>query len=111
MKLLHQKGGEINITKRNSVTPIGLAAQHGHEEVVEFLVKNTSAAFINKGFPLKWAAKKGHVGVVKRLLQHPEINSTIEGVDWREIDESIIQAITEHKIEKRKRTSSKQGSL
>jgi ankyrin repeat protein len=59
-------------------TPLSLAAENGHEDVVSVLLLNDSVNINNKDIrylrtPLSWAAGNGHYGVVKLLLAKSEV--------------------------------------
>ena len=64
---------DINIkSKQNAVTPLFLAAEEGHFDVVSFLLEEgADVNFVNNSFitPLHIAAVKGHYAIVELLLQ------------------------------------------
>ena len=70
MKLLVEKGAEIESKDNNGQTPLSWAAGNGHEVVVKLLVEN-GAEIESKdnygGTPLMWAAE--HEAVVKLLIE------------------------------------------
>lgn len=53
-------------------TPIGLAAQFGHTDIVRLLIRagaNVNIRDINGWTPLMWAATKGYLEIVRLLIQ------------------------------------------
>ena len=70
--LLLRRGADPNIATDEKVTPLSLAAYHGHTEMVRLLIRagaNVNAAETRYGFtPLASAAQYGHAEVVKLLL-------------------------------------------
>ena len=49
VKLLHAAGADLEITDRHGRTALLLALQYGHEEIMEFLVRN--GANVNARLP------------------------------------------------------------
>lgn len=39
MKLLLRNGGQVTVTDQHGVTPLGIAAEYNHPEVLELLIK------------------------------------------------------------------------
>jgi ankyrin repeat protein len=53
--------------------PLRWAAKNGHLEVVKFLVEQGANIHADNDFPLRWAAKNGHLEVVKFLESCKEV--------------------------------------
>jgi ankyrin repeat protein len=72
VELLLSKGGcEPNLAHPNISTPLYVAAQEGHADVCEVLIKygaNIEATFNSEFTPLHIAARRGHTTCVKYLL-------------------------------------------
>ncbi|KAI8906751.1 ankyrin repeat-containing domain protein [Gorgonomyces haynaldii] len=57
-----------------------LAAEHGHEEIVAYLLQNQSVQPNTwNNFPIRIACSKGHHKVVELLLRHPKVDSQAFG--------------------------------
>ena len=70
--LLAQGGVEVNKTDENCCTPLHVASDHGHTEVVGLLLQSgadVNQANKNGWTPLNTASYKGHTEVVGLLLQ------------------------------------------
>jgi ankyrin repeat protein len=52
----------------NDDEPIRVASEHGHVEVVEYLVELGADIHVRDDEPLRWASEKGHLPVVKYLV-------------------------------------------
>ena len=69
-------GSDVNLEQKNGVTPLHLATQKGHKELVKILLAhNDPNQAITEGerkglTPLHLAANKGHKEVIKILLAH-----------------------------------------
>ena len=63
-----------NVPDKNGITPIHLAAENGHLEVMKLLIKKTnnpnSPEFKNGKTPLHLAAENGHVDIIKILIKY-----------------------------------------
>jgi ankyrin repeat domain-containing protein 50 len=72
VKLLLEKGAELESKDSNGRTPLSWAAEKGHEAVVKLLLEK-GAELESKGSndwtPLSWAAENGQEAVVKLLLE------------------------------------------
>ena len=77
--LLEMKCYDINAAGFLRHTPLTLAAENGHEEVVKILLEGEEVDPDQPGpdgqTPLSLAAANGHEGVVKILLRHEEVNT------------------------------------
>ena len=63
----------------NGITPIHLAAEYGHFEIVKTLLDYTKTPNVpeNKGWtPIHYAAQNGHTKIVKKLLRYSENPNT-----------------------------------
>ncbi|GAP83288.1 putative ankyrin repeat domain-containing protein 29-like [Rosellinia necatrix] len=72
IKLLLEKGADIDLSHRYSGTPLCIAAENGHVAVVKLLLKRGARIDLGDKFgdtPLYVAAKNGHAAVVKLLLK------------------------------------------
>lgn len=72
VKLLLQKGANVNNASINNKTPLMKASEKEHYEIVELLIK--SGARVNtqtkKGWSaLMWAAEKGYIEIVSMLIE------------------------------------------
>ena len=91
MKLLLEKGAELETKDNSGRTPLSYAAEKGHEAVVKLLLekgaeletKDTSYGQT----PLSYAAEKGHEAVVKLLL---EKGAELETKDTRWSDAAVM---------------------
>jgi len=70
LKVLKEKGADINIRDRDGKTPLSVASWNGYKEIVKYLVKN--GAYINYGLhpPLCEAAYSGETEILKILLEN-----------------------------------------
>ena len=68
---LISKGADVNAKDKDERTPLHLAAQYGHTEIVELLLKKESidvnAKDKDERTPLHFAALNGHTDTVKHL--------------------------------------------
>ena len=72
VRLLIEKGAELESKDREGRTPLSWAAVNGHEDVVRLLLERGAEFELkdSKGrTPLSWAAENGHKGVVWLLLE------------------------------------------
>jgi ankyrin repeat protein len=82
VKLLLEKGAELETKDSNNRTPLSWATENGHETIVKLLVEK-GAKFETKDryygrTPLSWAAGNGHEAVVKLLLEKGAELETID---------------------------------
>ena len=74
MRLLLVAGSDLNATQENGATPLILAAEGGHEEVVAVLLGREGIDLEDPGTgggtALHVAAFNGNVEIVRRLLNH-----------------------------------------
>jgi len=74
--LLQMRGMEVNVQDDRSFTPLDLAIEKGHVEVVELLLEYTSTSDLGRkhdcsgNTPLHIATKNGHVELTNLLLEH-----------------------------------------
>ena len=86
VKLLLEKGAELETKSSSGRKPLSYAAENGHDVVVK-LVLEKGAELETKdnygGTPLSWAAKDCHKAVVKLLLEKgAKLETKDEGYDW-----------------------------
>ena len=73
VKLLLEKGADVNKHNEGGETPLHYAAQHGHVRVVEILLEHgadVSAKGTGCGTPLQWAGRNGQIKAAKLLLAY-----------------------------------------
>ena len=72
VKLLREKGAELENKSNSGQTPLSWAARNGHEAVVKLLLEKGAVLETKDSYyrtPLSWAAENGHEAVVKLLLE------------------------------------------
>lgn len=72
-KLLLESGADVNIADIEGVTPIGVAANNGHKNIVELLIKmgaNVNVRDINGVTPIEVAKSCGYYDIVELLRSH-----------------------------------------
>jgi ankyrin repeat protein len=86
--LLRMPGMEVNVQDDRSFTPLDLAIENGHVEVVELLLEYTSTSDLERkhncsgNTPLHIATKNGHVELTNLLLEHAnKLHFNKENVD------------------------------
>ncbi len=73
VKLLLEKGADVNIRENCGATPLHRAAHGGHTKVMKILLQNGADTFqrgTGCGTPLEWAARKGQLKAIEILLDH-----------------------------------------
>ena len=73
VKLLLEKGADVNIRDEGGATPLHWATRNGHTEVMRILLENgadTRQRGTGCGSPLEWAARKGQIQIVEILLAY-----------------------------------------
>jgi ankyrin repeat protein len=73
VKLLLDKGADVNMGNEGSETALHYAARHGHTEVMKILLEHgadVSEAGTGCGTPLQWATQNGQVKAAELLLAH-----------------------------------------
>ncbi|KAJ5994204.1 hypothetical protein N7451_009928, partial [Penicillium sp. IBT 35674x] len=73
VKLLLERGPNLNVQDKNGWTPINAASTSGHLDIVkQLLVKGADITITDKGgwTPLNSAAESGHLGIVNLLLDY-----------------------------------------
>ncbi|XP_032087211.1 ankyrin repeat domain-containing protein 27 isoform X3 [Thamnophis elegans] len=69
---LPSNGLGVNVTNQTGLTPLHVAALHGHVDLVALLLKhgaNVEAKDVNQAGPLHFACQNGHFQVVKYLIE------------------------------------------
>ncbi|KAL9468319.1 hypothetical protein ACSS6W_010013 [Trichoderma asperelloides] len=72
VKLLVEKGANIEAETKNGRTPLSFAAEHGYEAIVKLLVEKGANIEAKRGIgrtPLVLAAERGHDAIVKLLVE------------------------------------------
>jgi hypothetical protein len=85
VKLLLEKGADVNAADVFRWTPLCWASVSGHVEVVKLLLEkgaDVNAADGLRRTPLCWASQKGHVEVVKLLLEKGADVNTADTPGW-----------------------------
>ena len=82
-ELISHERIEVNVATHCNSTPVGFAAFYGHKKVLDLVLKNTSAEFLNKvdkdgETPLTMAVKNGHEDIVDAILRHPHVNVSMK---------------------------------
>lgn len=73
MKLLVEHGASVNVQSQNGFTPLYMAAQENHDDVVKYLLVNGAIQGLatEDGFtPIAVAMQQGHDKVVTVLLEN-----------------------------------------
>lgn len=74
IELLFEKGLDINAAGRHDRTSLHIASEHGHIELVRFLLNlpgiNINQPNGNHCTPLRTACEKGHFVIAKMLVEH-----------------------------------------
>src|SRR4051812_24915522 len=65
VKLLLEKGADIESKERFGKTPLPLAANRGHEAVVKLLLEKGAEINLKDKTPLLWATRNGHEAVIE----------------------------------------------
>ncbi|KAL7929878.1 ankyrin repeat-containing domain protein [Trichoderma chlorosporum] len=98
-------GTDINLTGKKKRTFLSLAAERGHQAVVELLLARNFIEADSKDIdgrtPLSWAAEKGHPGVANILLARSDVVPDSKDVDGRtplswaaeQGQESVVEAL------------------
>ena len=87
VKALLDQGADVESKDESGKTPLSLAAENGHLDVVKFLVNEADrkADVESKDFyqrtPLSWAASHGHLEVVKFLVNEADPKADVESKD------------------------------
>ncbi|KAJ4855513.1 ankyrin repeats (3 copies) domain-containing protein [Trichoderma breve] len=72
VKLLVEKGADLEAEDNNDRTPLSWAAEKGYEAIVKLLVENGADIKARDRYrqtPLSWAAEEGHEAIVKLLIE------------------------------------------
>ena len=87
MKLLLEKGADVESKDSYGQTPLWWAAGNGHEVVVKLLLEkgaNVESKDSYSQTPLSWAARKGRETIVKLLLeQRADVESKTDMAGYR----------------------------
>ncbi|MHC4477687.1 MAG: ankyrin repeat domain-containing protein [Planctomycetota bacterium] len=73
VKLLLDKGADVNMGNEGSETPLHYAARHGYTTVMNILLEHgadVSQAGTGCGTPLQWAARNGQIKAAELLLAY-----------------------------------------
>ncbi|KAH6714364.1 hypothetical protein BKA61DRAFT_673660 [Leptodontidium sp. MPI-SDFR-AT-0119] len=72
VRLLLEKGAELEAKDWNSLTPLSWAARNGHDAVVQLLLEKGAELKAKDKYsqtPLSWAAEFGHEAIIRLLLE------------------------------------------
>lgn len=70
LALFLDRGASMDIILADGDTPLRLAARMGFEDLVTLLLaRNAAVDGVRGGSPLKWAARAGHLQIVRQLLE------------------------------------------
>ncbi len=72
VKMLLEKGANVNLSTNTGATPLLVASENGHTEVIEALIQrgaDVNKANINGATPLLVASKNGHTEAIEALIQ------------------------------------------
>jgi ankyrin repeat protein len=85
VKLLLEKGADVNTADGSSLTPLHWASGNGHFEAVKLLIEkgaDVNAANGSRWTPLHCVSKNGHSEVVKLLLEKGANVNATDGSSW-----------------------------
>ena len=98
VRILLDKGLDVNIRDSYGATPLQVAARDGHEPVVKLLLDNKADIITenNRGeTALYWAARNGHKTVVRLLLERGAVVSTRDNEGWNALDWAVLEGNSE----------------
>ena len=98
VKILLDKGLDVNIQDSYGATPLQVAARNGHEPVVRLLLENEAdiSTENKKGeTALYWAARNGHKTIVGLLLEGGAVVSTKDNEGWNALDWAVLEGNSE----------------
>jgi ankyrin repeat protein len=81
LKLLLEKGAELETKDNNCLTPLSYAAGQGHEATVKLLLERGAELDSKDKYgrtPLSLAAEMGHEAIVKLLIAKDSVNPNSE---------------------------------
>ena len=73
VKLLLEKGADVNKHNEGGETPLHYAARHGHVKVMEILLDHgadPTKKGTGCGTPMQWAGRGGQIGAIKMLMRY-----------------------------------------
>lgn len=73
VKLLLEKGADVNKHNEGGETPLHYAARHGHVKVMEILLDHgadPTKKGTGCGTPMQWAGRGGQIGAIKALMRY-----------------------------------------
>ncbi|MEZ0262341.1 MAG: ankyrin repeat domain-containing protein [Alphaproteobacteria bacterium] len=100
IEVLLAHGADVNLGDGHARTPLRIAAEYGHEGLVQLLVTRYGAAIDRQdcygGNPLAEAAAKGHVGITRFLIeQGADVNARSTMGGWT----PLMWALTHGQVE------------
>lgn len=98
VRILLDKGLDVNIQDSYGATPLHVAARDGHEPVVRLLLDNKAdiSTENNRGeTALYWAARNGHKTVVRLLLKLGAVVLTRDNEGWNALDWAVLEGNSE----------------
>ncbi len=98
VKLLLEKGANVNITNEGGETPLHYAAKHGHTEIMQILMENDADPAqkgTGCGTPMQWAAGNGQIQSIKTLLDY-DVSINQRGTGGRT---ALMEAVSSEQLE------------
>ena len=98
VKLLLEKGANVNVTNEGGETPLHYAAKHGYLEVMEILLENgadPAQKGTGCGTPMQWARRNRQIQSIKMLLDH-DVSINQRGSGGRT---ALMEAVSAEQLE------------
>ncbi|XP_065071133.1 poly [ADP-ribose] polymerase tankyrase-2-like isoform X2 [Rhopilema esculentum] len=113
VEFLIRKGADVNAKNKEKITPLHMAAENGHSDMVTLFLKNGAEvnALDNLGqAPLHRSAKNGHVAICEFLLDNGADSalSSLQGYTAAQISTDAVKAILQASQEPTSKDADKQ---